>query len=152
MRASGTNETLASERDPEAFVELFGAVKKQFAAHAAQLYAEAGVGPLQAKLLRHIGKNSRISQAELARATSSDPALIGRTLQTLMERDLVRRERSDEDRREYVLELSPAGKKLRARIERLRAQLVARFTRTLDARDFDDFARIAEKLIAALAS
>jgi hypothetical protein len=46
-----------------------------------------------------------ISQADLARATDTDPRLTGRALETLLLRGWVRRKRSKEDRREYILEL-----------------------------------------------
>jgi DNA-binding MarR family transcriptional regulator len=70
----------------------------------------------------------------------------------LIERDLVRRERSDEDRREYVLELGPAGRRAQERVEKLRAQLAARVVAPLDERDLEDFDRIAKKILAALAT
>ena len=71
-------------------------------------------------------------------------------LQTLIERELVRRERSDEDRREYVLELTPAGQRARARVEKLRAQIAARVVGALDERDLEDFERVAKKILAEL--
>jgi DNA-binding MarR family transcriptional regulator len=144
---------LARRRDPhdgpEAFIERFGAVKKRISALAGQAYAGVELGSMQAKLLRHIGEHAPISQAELARATDSDPTLTSRTLQTLIERGLVRRERSDEDRREYVVELSAAGRRARDQVEKVRAELVARIVAALDDADLDDFARIAAKILAA---
>ena len=139
-------------RDPTEFIDTFGAVKRRITALAAQAYATVELGSMQAKLLRHIGRTSPISQAELARATESDPSLTGRALQTLIERGLVSRERSEEDRREYVLELTPAGRRVRDRVLTLRAGLAARIVGALDQRDLDDFDRIAEKILAALDS
>jgi DNA-binding MarR family transcriptional regulator len=136
-------------RDPTEFIETFGALKRCLSALAAQTYAAAEMGSTQAKFLRHIGRNSRISQADLARATSTDPTLTGRALQTLLERGLVRRHRSAEDRREFLLELGPAGQKERARVERLRAGLAARVVAALNERDLDDFDRITRKLLDA---
>jgi len=148
-RASGYVHGLARRRDPTEFIELFGAVKKRITALAAQAYAEAELGTMQAKLLRRIGRHGRTSQAELARATESDPTLTGRVLQTLIERGLVRREHSDEDRRQYVLELSAAGRRAQRRIEKLRTKAAARIAAALDERDLDDFDRIAKKILAA---
>lgn len=126
-------------------------MKKRVTTLAGQVYATIELGTMQAKLLRHIGRHSRISQAELARATESDPTATSRTLQTLLERGLVRRERSDEDRREYVLELAPAGKRVRDQAEKLRSELLARIVAALDERDLEDFDRIAAKILAATA-
>lgn len=142
---------MTRRRDPEDFIQRFGAMRKRVSALAGQVYATIELGTMQAKLLQHVGRHSRISQAELARATESDPTLISRTLQTLLERGLVRRERSDEDRREYVIELAPAGRRLRDQVEKLRAELAARIVGALDDQDLDDFERIADKILAATA-
>ena len=74
---------MAGRPDPTEFIDLFGAVKRRLGAVAAQAYATVEMGSTQAKFLRHIGRNSRISQAELARATETDPTLTGRILQAL---------------------------------------------------------------------
>ena len=139
---------MARRRDPVEFLESFGAVRKCVSAVAAQAYATVELGATQAKFVRYIGAHTRCSQADLARASGSDPTLTGRVLQTLIERGLVRRERSDEDRREYVLELTTAGQRVRARVEKLRAQIAARVVDALDERDVEDFERIAKKILA----
>ena len=138
-----------SRREPTEFIETFGAVRRRITALAAQAYAAIDLGPMQAKLLRHLGKHAPISQAELARLTDSDPALAGRVLGTLIERGLVARERSTADRREYVLALTPAGRRTRDRIEKLRRELAGRIVGALDERDLDDFERIARKILDA---
>src|SRR5579862_1921213 len=115
-----------SRRDPDVFIERFGAVKKRISALAAQAYARADVGALQARLVRHLGRTGPMTQAALARATDTDVPLTSRAIQVLFERGLVRRTRSAEDRREYVLSLTPAGRRLFERVSKLRAELVAR--------------------------
>lgn len=116
---------------------------------AAQAYASFEVGSTQAKFLRHIGRNSRLSQADLARATMTDPALTGRALETLIERGWVKRARSEEDRRQYILALSPSGQRMCKRVEDARTQIAERIAATLDEKDLDDFDRIAKKILAA---
>lgn len=140
---------MARRREPVEFIETYGALKRCLTAVAAQAYAAADMGSTQAKILRHIGKRGRISQAELARATTTDPTLTGRVLQTLIERGLVQRRRSEEDRREYALELSASGRRAQARVEKLRTELAERLVAALDERDLDDFDRIAHKILAA---
>jgi DNA-binding MarR family transcriptional regulator len=132
-----------------AFIERYGALARCLRSLAAQAYATADIGSTQAKFLRHIGQQSQISQAELARATGTDPTLTGRALQTLIARGWVRRRRSDEDRREYILELGATGRRARGRVEKVRATLAARVVATLDARDLADFERITGKILAA---
>ena len=142
---------MARRRDPNEFVETYTALKRALHAAATQSYAKLELGSTQGKFLRYIGKHTRISQAELARATETDPTLTGRALQTLIERGWVRRERSDEDRREYVLELSASGRRMVTEVELQRAALAASIAGALTERDVEDFERVARKLIAAFA-
>ena len=130
-------------------MEQFGAVKKRISTLAAQLYARAELGTLQAKLVRHLGKIGPMSQAALARATDTDVPLTSRAIQALIEREVIQRERSDEDRREYVLSLTPSGRRLYQHVTKLRDELVEQVVGSLDARDLADFERIAGKIVAA---
>jgi DNA-binding MarR family transcriptional regulator len=136
-------------RAADEVLDSFSAVARSLRAAAAQTYATFGVGSAQAKLLRHIGGGSGTSQADLARATGSDPTLTGRVLGTLIARGWVRRRRSEDDRRQYALELSAAGKRARARVEAARRQIARRMVAALDQTDIRDFERIARKLRAA---
>lgn len=135
---------------PTDFIERFGLVRRKISALGAAAYAELDLGTMQAKTLRHIGKNSQISQAALARAIDSDPTLTSRTLANLIERGLVKKERSEEDRREYVLELTAAGKRLVEKVNKLRGDMAARVVGMLDDKDLADFDRVSRKLLAAL--
>lgn len=139
-----------TERDAHQFYEHFSAVMRCIRAVAARAYATFEVGSAQAKFLRHIGRNSSISQADLARATDTAPTLTGRALQPLIEKGWVRRKRSEVDRREYVLELTAAGQRTRDRVEKARGELIDRLGTILDDRDLKDFERIAGKILAAL--
>jgi DNA-binding MarR family transcriptional regulator len=137
-----------TQRDSFEFYEQFGAVVRHVRAMAAQAYSQFEVGSAQAKFLRHIGRHSRISQADLARATDTAPTLTGRALETLVARGWVRRKRSEQDRRQYVLELTAAGQRTRERVEEARAGIIARIANVLDDRDRADFNRIAKKILA----
>lgn len=141
-----------ARRDPHEFLETFSALVRRVRGLAAQAYAALEVGSAQAKLLRHIGKNSRISQAELARATDTAPTLTGRAIEPLIKRGWVRRKRSEEDRREYLLELTASGQRTRERVEQAREAMFARIAAVLDERDLEDFDRIAKKILAAFES
>jgi DNA-binding MarR family transcriptional regulator len=138
-----------SRREPGEFIDSLGALARCIRSAAAQTYATFEVGSTQAKFLRYIGLHSRISQADLARATGTDPALTGRALETLVARGWVRRTRSEEDRRQYILELAPAGQRTRKKVDEAREQIAERIATVLDARDVEDFDRIAKKILAA---
>jgi DNA-binding MarR family transcriptional regulator len=139
-----------ARRDPDEFLERFSDLSRCLRALAGRAYATFEVGSTQAKFLRHIGRNSRISQADLARATATDPTLTGRALETLIDRGWVRRSNSEEDRRQYVLELTAAGQRMRKKVEEARRRIAVQMTDVLDGQDLDDFERIARKLLVAL--
>ena len=130
------------------FMDLFGLLKRRLLALSTEAYASAGMLRTTGKFVRQIGRHTRMSQAELARATDTDPALTGRTVQLLIDDGLVRRERSEEDRRELLLELTAAGRRASARVDKARDELGRRIAARLDERDLRDFERIVNKLLA----
>ena len=134
---------------PKGFLDTFSALARSLRAVLAEMYGDAGIGSTQAKFVRHVARSGSISQAALARGTRTDPALAGRALQSLLDRGVLRRERSAVDRREYVLQLGPKGAEVLAQVERVRERMADRLMRPLDARDLEDFDRIARKLLAA---
>jgi DNA-binding MarR family transcriptional regulator len=137
------------DRDPIQFIETFGALWTRLMSLSDETYAADKLWSTQAWFLRYIGAHRGISQAALARATDTAPTLTGRLLQTLLQRGLVRRTRSKEDRREYVLDLGASGRRMRRRVEEARARFAARVVSVLDDRDMQDFDRIAKKLFDA---
>src|SRR5882757_10135371 len=136
-------------REPVEFIETFGALWRCLMSLSTQTYAAERLWSTQARFLRYIGQHRGISQAELARATDTAPTLTGRLLQTLLQRGLVERTRSQEDRREYVLVLGASGQRTRRRVEEARGRFAARVVAVLDRRDLDDFDRVANKLFDA---
>ncbi|HET9933631.1 MAG TPA: MarR family transcriptional regulator [Polyangiaceae bacterium] len=141
-----------ARRSPEETLDRFGDVTRGLRLLSGQAYATFDVGTTQAKFLRYLGQHQPLSQAELARATVTDPTLTGRVVQSLIERGWVDRDVSREDRRQYVLSLTAAGQRVRKRVEAARRRVAERLVAALDDRDLADFDRIAQKLKAALAS
>jgi DNA-binding MarR family transcriptional regulator len=136
---------------PKAFLDTLSTLTRQLRGVLIEMYADSGVGSAQARFVRHVSRSGRISQAELARATDTDPALTGRALQALLDRGVLKRERSAVDRREYLVELGPNGAEVLAQVNEVRDRLAERLVRPLDARDRSDFDRIAKKILAAFA-
>ena len=151
--AAGSGTSLrVLKRDPQEFFERFGAVLRCIRGITAEAYAALDLGTAQAKFLRHIGEKSHISQAQLARATYTAPTLTGRVLESLIEHGWVRRKRSGEDRRQYVLELTASGKRMRERVETARHGVIQSLARVLDEKDAENFERIAAKILEAFGS
>ena len=140
-----------SRRKPDEFLDTLSALASCLRSVAARRYSTIQLGATQAKFLRAIGRERGISQADLARATETDPTLTGRALAPLVDRGWVRRKRSEADRREYVLELTALGRRACKQVEAVRSRIAAHAVGALDARDIDDFDRIAKKLLTAFA-
>jgi DNA-binding MarR family transcriptional regulator len=103
----------------------------------------------EARLLMYISERTGVSQTELARATGTDKALAGRVVQRLTVRGWLRRDRSSEDGRAYVVSISASGRKIATQLRAIGLEIVERLSKTLDDRDVEDFRRIAEKLVRA---
>jgi DNA-binding MarR family transcriptional regulator len=136
-------------RDPIQFIETFAGLWRCLMAASDEAYVAEKLWSTQARFLRHIGEHRGISQAELARATGTAPTLTGRLLQTLLERGLVQRKRSEVDKREYQLELTPSGQRTRRRVVEARGRFAERVVAVLAERDLQDFERMATKLFTA---
>jgi DNA-binding MarR family transcriptional regulator len=136
-------------RDSHEFYDRFAEVLRCIRGVAEEAYAAIDIGSTQAKFLRYIGAESQLSQAQLARATGTWPTLTGRTVETLIERGWVRRKRDGQDRRQYVLELTASGKRVRERVNLARSGVVEGLAKVLDEKDAEDFDRIATKILAA---
>jgi len=136
-----------AKREAEQFLERFSSLARAVRLAGAQAYASFDVGSAQARFLRHLQSQPGSSQAELARATATDPTLTGRVLESLIERGWVRRERSSADRRQYVLTLSAQGRRACERVNGARGEIAQRMVAVLDERDLRDFERVAGKLL-----
>lgn len=149
-RAYATRLRCVSRR-PEQTLDQLGEITRAVRLLSGQAYASFDVGTTQAKFLRYLGEHQPLSQAELARATVTDPTLTGRVVQSLIERGWVDRDVSTEDRRQYVLSLTRSGQRVRKQVEAARHNVAARLVAALDDADLAAFERIAAKLKATLA-
>lgn len=137
-----------AKREAEQFLDRFSGLARAVRLAGAQAYASFDVGSAQARFLRHLQQFPGSSQADLARATATDPTLTGRVLESLVERGWVRRERSQADRRQYVLTLSAQGRRVCERVNGARGEIAQRMVAALDERDVRDFERVAGKLLS----
>ncbi len=141
--------TAPKRRAPAHFIDTLSALRRRLASVAEGAYAPFDIGPTHAKLLRTLGEHQPMSQADLARATRTDPALTGRLLLVLQDRGWVRRRRSREDRRAFSLELTPEGEDILAQVKKAREALSRRIEACLDDDDLDAFDRLVRKLLDA---
>jgi MarR family transcriptional regulator, lower aerobic nicotinate degradation pathway regulator len=102
------------------------------AAGAAQALAEERLGPLGLSprgwgVLSTLVESGPLTQIELAAATATDRTAMVYLLDELEERELVERRRNLDDRRSFVIHLTPSGRRLREQA----AAAVAEQTKTL---------------------
>ena len=86
-------------------------VCKQMRASAKVQFGETGITQDNYLTMHYIFENPGITQAELADINQKDRNVIGKLIDKLEEKKLVRRERGTEDRRSFRLYLTDAGSK-----------------------------------------
>jgi DNA-binding MarR family transcriptional regulator len=129
------------------FLEIFAQAKRSLGLVVWQAFAPLDIGPKQVFLMRELAKAGTISQADLARATMSDPAATSRAVQTLITMGWVRRTRNEKDQRALTVEMTAAGRAAAKRIEAAYSRAAKQVVLPLDARDLKDFRRITTKLL-----
>jgi DNA-binding MarR family transcriptional regulator/GNAT superfamily N-acetyltransferase len=83
----------------------------------------------EVRVLYELAHREGLSAAELARGLDLDPGHLSRMLSGLRRRGLVKRERSAQDRRASVLDLTPAGRRAFGRLDRKAETLVSELLR-----------------------
>jgi DNA-binding MarR family transcriptional regulator len=129
------------------FLEIFARAKRSLGLVVWQAFAPLDVGPKQVTLMRELAKVDAISQADLARATMTDPAATSRAVQTLITLGWVRRTRNQNDGRELTVEMTATGRTASKKIEAAYSRAARQVTLPLDDRDLKDFRRITTKLL-----
>jgi DNA-binding MarR family transcriptional regulator len=101
----------------------------------------------QYAMLRILNIEGRMTQVELGTYLAMDKATMVRMLDSLEELKYVKRVRNDQDRRSKFLELTPAGKKIMAAIEKIRNASEAEFLSPLTAQEQSHLRAIVRKLL-----
>jgi DNA-binding MarR family transcriptional regulator len=141
---------MISSTEASELLELFSALQRARGWTDKRLFASLDLSPAKARLLEYIASHDGTSQAELAKATDTDKALTGRSVEAFVESGWVRRDRSKDDGRAYILSLSPSGRKIVRQFGSVRNQILERVTKALDSNDLEDFSRIVTKLLATM--
>lgn len=84
--------------------------------HADNELAELGLGRAHHRCLYFIGRQPDLSVSELLGLLGVTKQALGRVLNVLIDRDLVRQREGDKDRRQRLVRLSPAGEALEQRL------------------------------------
>jgi DNA-binding MarR family transcriptional regulator len=135
---------------PADVFEALRSLRRAVSSAAAGAFADTGAGGRQVVVLRELRRSGGVSQADLSRATVTDPAGMMRTLAALERRGWIERAGCAADRRRKLVSLTPAGRRALAELERPFDALLARANRALTGAERERFCETAEKLAAAL--
>jgi DNA-binding MarR family transcriptional regulator len=111
---------------------------------------EIGFRPGRFATLTLIGRNSGISQTALSRANGRDKSTLTPLLTDLVRRRLVRRTRTQNDRRTYRLTLTAAGEQLLRQLTALARAHERKIDAVIGARERARFLRLLRRLAAEL--
>ncbi|WP_067889645.1 MarR family winged helix-turn-helix transcriptional regulator [Nocardia vaccinii] len=111
--------------------------------------AELELTPSQYKLLSALDETGPLGQQRLAELVGIDPRNAVPIIETSVERGLLTRSVDPTDRRRRVLELSPTGLRVAAKLRTLNAQLEEQLLEPLSPADRTALRRILQTLIGA---
>lgn len=97
-----------------------------------------------------IGCNPGISQTALSRANGRDKSTLTPVLADLESRGLIRRQRTEADRRAYRLSLTPAGKRVLTQLTRCASQHDRALDRIIGTQDRAKFLSILRRITEAM--
>lgn len=108
--------------------------------------ARHGIAFKQYFYLRALLEEDHISQIELSERVGMNRATVTSVVDTMEREGLVRRIADPDDRRVYLIALTPKGRKLREPIMETIASIQAAASAGLSARELAEFRRIAERM------
>jgi len=115
-----------------------------------RLSKDIGARPGRFATLMLIGKNPGISQTALSRANGRDKSTLTPLLADFVRRGLVRRTRTNADRRSYQLTLTPAGRRMLEQFIELARIHERNLDRIIGPHDRAQFIRILRKITAEI--
>lgn len=131
----------------EAIIQLRRAL-----ARAAAATFTGEISGREAAILRELRSSGPVAQVHLAHATASDPSAIVRSLDHLQRSGLLARHRSQTDRREMAVTLTPSGRKALGPLDVAHARLAEAMGKGLSSDERTVFIALAEKITRSLAT
>jgi DNA-binding MarR family transcriptional regulator len=111
---------------------------------------ELGATQPEAHILDHLAANGDCTVGQLYDTFAHRRSTLTSVLDRLWDKKLISREPSEEDRRTFVIRLTPAGKELALRLHGQLRQLETRVSASVSARDMTGFANVLAAIEKAL--
>lgn len=151
MTESGNPASSPSSRSMDAFRAFasFGMLWRSIMQSLPKSETMAGLHGPQLVLLLHLAHSPALSMRELAEAAHTSSANLTGIIDRLVERGLVERVRSEEDRRVILVQLTEKGGAEHDAMEQALARRLGEVASTLTPEELAEFARIAQKMLEA---
>lgn len=107
-------------------METFFYSYRAFTAKPDEMLARRGLGRVHHRILFFIARNPGLSVSQLLAALGVTKQALNIPLRQLLERDLIRSEAADNDKRKRLLGLTPEGSKLEKALRREQDRLLQR--------------------------
>ncbi|MGH7738525.1 MAG: MarR family winged helix-turn-helix transcriptional regulator [bacterium] len=133
-------------------LEKLGKLRRQLSQTFISFLKPLGIAPRQAILLRYLSVQGSSSLADLARRTVTDPATVTRTVNLLLKKGFLRRAGHATDRRRLEVSLTPEGKKLAEKVDRVYARTAERMVSPLANAERHNLIRLLDKILNASGS
>jgi DNA-binding MarR family transcriptional regulator len=101
-----------SEKTSAEILERFAELRRRGQLLGMQKLRELNIGPKQALMVCKLSQAGELTMIELARATTTDPAALGKAIQSLVARGWVAQKVDRKDARKKVLRLTSRGTRL----------------------------------------
>ena len=115
-----------------------------------QLTLPHGVSAGQWRLLRVLWEEDNITQVELSRRTGTSEATTVQAVRSLIDAGLAKRRRCSDDKRRFLITLTPRARRLRARLMPLVVQVNEQAMAGIDPREVDIARRVLTQTYANL--
>lgn len=112
-------------------LEQYGCVRRSLGRAVTPYLAQMNIGPKQLMVLRAVGKRGVCTMSDIAEATASDMASVTRMVSSLVDSGWVEKQRADNDRRQWRVQLASKGLARWEIIDKLFHEIAAAFTSQL---------------------
>jgi DNA-binding MarR family transcriptional regulator len=125
---------------------LLAKAHQRLYAHFRQELANFSLTPPQFALLAFLWERDGLSQAELSERTEVDRTTLGGLVDRLEKAGLVKRLPNPQDRRAYLIHLTPRGEKLEKTLAPIALRIRERVTEGLEPGEVEKLCELLEKL------
>lgn len=120
--------------------KIRAALQKRFADAGFDLTVDQWV------VIDHLHRNPAIAQNTLAELTAKDAPTVTRIIDLLVKKDLVERRMADDDRRKFLVSLTPAGEQTYEQMLPAVVEIRRQGWGSLSDEDYDHFVRIMDEI------